>query len=496
MHAYDMALRGLCGGLRASLRLGRASRVTVASVLCRTEFALTEGLTTQPALLRPACLRQSQPPGHRGFAAQAQALAEAPVPEATPSRYRIEVVTGDVRGAGTHAPAIVTLHGESGDSSDFVIGNEEENGFERGSSKMYELNIERDLGPLKRIHIEQCEPSVTETGFGWFLDKLEVTGPNGQTITFPCHSWIGKNDAGDISGPVSNQRNLIPCQRLDLPATSLNDLEQPLVVQASAIAVPHPEKVNGGAGKAVNKRKTGWGGEDAYFYTCGQHGLIGMGVADGVYQWREQGIDAGEFSRLLMHTALQAVEDGQPDVLKVMQGAAAKVAAAGTQGSSTCCIALLDTRHGRLASANIGDSGFLVLGVTPTNPKPHVKFRTPQQEHRFGCPYQLGHHAAADPPEDAMLTALPLIAGDTIVMGSDGLFDNVADETIVTEVVQLTDAGKRASIIAQKLCAVAFNNSVDKDAITPYCVAATEAFDMVYNGGKKDDITVLVARVQ
>ena len=44
--------------------------------------------------------------------------------------------------------------------------------------------------------------------------------------------------------------------------------------------------------------------------------MIGMGVADGVYQWREQGIDAGEFSRLLMQTALQAVEEGQPDVLK------------------------------------------------------------------------------------------------------------------------------------------------------------------------------------
>lgn len=91
---------------------------------------------------------------------------------------------------------------------------------------------------------------------------------------------------------------------------------------------------------------------------------------------------------------------------------------------------------------------------------------------------------------------LQLIAGDIIVMGSDGLFDNVSDETIVSEVVKLTKAGKRASIVAQRLCAVAFNNSVDKDAITPYCVAATEAFDMVYNGGKKDDITVLVAHVQ
>lgn len=209
VHAYDMALRGLCGRLRTSLRLGRASRVP-ASALCRTEFALTEGPTTQSALLRPGCVQRLQPQGHRGFAAQAQALAEVPVPEAAPSRYRIEIVTGDVRGAGTQAPAIVTLHGESGDSSEFVVGNEEENGFERGSSKMYELNIERDLGPLKRIHIEQCEPSVTETGFGWFLDKLEVTGPNGQTVTFPCHSWIGKNDAGDISGTTVQHRQHLP----------------------------------------------------------------------------------------------------------------------------------------------------------------------------------------------------------------------------------------------------------------------------------------------
>lgn len=91
---------------------------------------------------------------------------------------------------------------------------------------------------------------------------------------------------------------------------------------------------------------------------------------------------------------------------------------------------------------------------------------------------------------------LQLIAGDIIVMGSDGLFDNVSDETILSEVLALSKAGKRSSIIAQRLCAVAFNTSVDKDALTPYCAAATEAFDMVYSGGKKDDITVLVAHVQ
>lgn len=94
----------------------------------------------------------------------------------------------------------------------------------------------------------------------------------------------------------------------------------------------------------------------------------------------------------------------------VMQAAARQVTEKGIQGSSTCCIVLVDSLHGRLASANVGDSGFMILGSTDYNAEPHVKFRTPQQEHQFGCPYQLGHHKAADPPEDAMLTALPVSA--------------------------------------------------------------------------------------
>ena len=201
--AYDMALRQSSGGIKALLRLGTASRVTFTSVLARSEFALTERLTSQPTPLRPPIAPHSQPQGHFSFAAQAQALAESPAAEAASSVYRIQVVTGDVRGAGTQASAILTLYGESGNSSDYVVGNEQdENGFERGSNKKYELNVDRDLGSLKRIHIEQCEPSVTDTGSGWFLDKIKVTGPNGQTVMFPCHSWIGKNDAGDISGIV------------------------------------------------------------------------------------------------------------------------------------------------------------------------------------------------------------------------------------------------------------------------------------------------------
>ena len=64
--------------------------------------------------------------------------------------------------------------------------------------------------------------------------------------------------------------------------------------------------------------------------------------------------------------------------------------------------------QGQLQSANVGDSGFLVLGRAPYSAHYGVKYHSPQQEHSFGCPYQLGHYEGADAPEDAMLMTLPV----------------------------------------------------------------------------------------
>mmetsp|Transcript_6959 Transcript_6959/g.17091 ORF Transcript_6959/g.17091 Transcript_6959/m.17091 type:complete len:89 (-) Transcript_6959:5-271(-) len=50
-----------------------------------------------------------------------------------------------------------------------------------------------------------------------------------------------------------------------------------------------------------------------------------------------------------------------------------------------------------------------------------------------------------------------------------------------------------ASVLATELGKRAFQNSMDKWISTPYSLGATDAFDMVYTGGKKDDITVLTA---
>lgn len=66
--------------------------------------------------------------------------------------------------------------------------------------------------------------------------------------------------------------------------------------------------------------------------------------------------------------------------------------------------------QGQLKSANVGDSGYMLLTMAPGGARYELRYHTPQQEHSFGCPYQLGHYEGADAPEDAMLMTLPVLA--------------------------------------------------------------------------------------
>jgi hypothetical protein len=50
------------------------------------------------------------------------------------------------------------------------------------------------------------------------------------------------------------------------------------------------------------------------------------------------------------------------------------------------------------------------------------------QQHSFNCPYQLASPTKwpeADKPEDADVYEVELLHGDIVVLGSDGLFDNM-----------------------------------------------------------------------
>jgi len=164
-----------------------------------------------------------------------------------------------------------------------------------------------------------------------------------------------------------------------------------------------------------------------------------------------------------------------------------------------------------LKFASLGDSAFLIARPTPQGLK--IVYRSPQQDKAFGTPYQIGHHETSDRVTDAMTSAIAVYHGDIVVIGTDGLFDNLYDH----EILEILDRSARpfaphkakkdkktnlpywagnASLVANAIGKEAFGQSISKTALTPYATAASEEFNVIYRGGKKDDLTVLVGFIE
>jgi serine/threonine protein phosphatase PrpC len=86
-------------------------------------------------------------------------------------------------------------------------------------------------------------------------------------------------------------------------------------------------------------------------------------------------------------------------------------------------------------------------------------------------------------------------------MGSDGLFDNLYDDDLQPCLIQqishsqgkftMQDPTAAADCLAKRAYAV----SKDKNYLSPFAKGARESFRN-YNGGKEDDITVIVAQIK
>ena len=422
--------------------------------------------------------------------------------EKTTGKYRVEVTTGRHRGAGTSGRVEVTFVGNDGltypVALEYEVGTSP--GFSRASSLPFRIASSARLGDLKRTRV-RLVPELTSVGRGWFLEDIKVTCEStGDEWFFPCNGWFGQSDSGDgRSGPYTQ----------DLEARSPTETQESMWTEgdirrergefecvASGAAVPHPDKMKKEGIRAHIRRTHGHGGEDAYFTTVGPEKVFGMGIADGVYLWREKGIDAGEYSRMLMQSASEALRSGEMNrPTAALQHAHAVVTEAGVQGSTTACIVVIDSEHGLMYCSNVGDSGFMLIRGKPG--ERYCAHRSPPQEHDFGCPFQLGHHESSDKATDAMKTKLYLEHGDLVVLGSDGLWDNLSEveilESIESSVGNNLSADERLmDSTARNLLAKAYDASTDKNRMTPYSLQATEHFDMVYSGGKRDDISVVV----
>ncbi|CAI5964210.1 unnamed protein product [Closterium sp. NIES-65] len=209
------------------------------------------------------------------------------------------------------------------------------------------------------------------------------------------------------------------------------------------------------------------------------------GVADGVGGWAEIGVDAGLYARELMAHVQRAVADepkGGADPMRVLERAHSSTA---SYGSSTACVAVLQADQ--LQAANLGDSGFLIIRHG------HAIFKSPSQQHDFNFPFQLGSEGG-DSPLSADVYSLPVAPGDVVVMGTDGLFDNVFDNEVSSLVSHALLRGLSPQSTAEHLAALARDRALDRFRLSPFARAAQEA-GYRYIGGKLDDITVVVSYV-
>jgi len=261
---------------------------------------------------------------------------------------------------------------------------------------------------------------------------------------------------------------------------------------------PSVDKTNGGEDSFfvtyVNDNGLQSTGEaDAEDESYMSKGFMMMGVADGVGGWATSGVDAGHYSRQLMHLSnefSQKEDPSNPNPKRVLFQA---VQNTDKKGSATVCIVSLSPSEqgASLRAANLGDSGFIVIR------QKQVMFVSPIQQHSFNFPYQVSSIPQySDSPMKAETFNLDVLPGDTVILGSDGLLDNLFPDEMATIVYQAKANGTKPGELAHILAKITMEVAIDKTRETPFAAGARQAGFPHEYGGKMDDVSVVVAYIQ
>ncbi|GAB4813840.1 hypothetical protein N2152v2_000886 [Parachlorella kessleri] len=266
--------------------------------------------------------------------------------------------------------------------------------------------------------------------------------------------------------------------------------QQLLRLVAAGTSIPHPAKAESG-------------GEDAFFVS-GQ-GLGAVGVADGVGGWALEGINPALYPRQLLEQCEEGLaqhEEPLPVLLHAHDRAHAP-------GSCTVCLATLQA-GAMLKLVSLGDCSAAVIRRGAG-----IVFKAETQEHQFNMPFQMASLKflpGSDHPDQARQYEVAVQDGDVVVLGSDGLFDNLWEDDLVALVQarleDLTAAPDAAALqaaaqqLAEQLALQAHSLAQDPTYVSPFAVErherATSPFVRALSkpaGGKLDDVTVVVGVV-
>jgi len=239
-------------------------------------------------------------------------------------------------------------------------------------------------------------------------------------------------------------------------------------IEIGTKVLPHPEKIS-------------WGGEDAIF----SQGRT-FGVFDGVSgAEKEEGLPLYSVTLAKEMKSSAGSKGLKAEEMEAKMLRAAELADETATGASTALVASLG-EDGFLRALNLGDSYLLVVrdgGVVA---------RSDEIVHFFDCPFQLSVDSP-DRPVDGTIMNVEVIPGDTIVMGSDGVFDNLTEKAIC----DIVEEGPSASVIASVISLESRRIGDDPTAETPYAKEAKKNQYEEYSsglGGKVDDVSCVVVR--
>ncbi|XP_051682741.1 protein phosphatase PTC7 homolog isoform X1 [Oryctolagus cuniculus] len=231
------------------------------------------------------------------------------------------------------------------------------------------------------------------------------------------------------------------------------------------------------------------------------HSTSPMRVADGVGGWRDYGVDPSQFSGTLMRTCERLVKEGRfvpSNPIGILTASYCELLQNKVPllGSSTACIVVLDRTSHRLHTANLGDSGFLVVRGG------EVVHRSDEQQHYFNTPFQLSIAppeaegvVLSDSPDAADSTSFDVQLGDIILTATDGLFDNMPDYMILQELKKLKNSNYESiQQTARSIAEQAHELAYDPNYMSPFAQFACDN-GLNVRGGKPDDITVLLSIV-
>ena len=151
-----------------------------------------------------------------------------------------------------------------------------------------------------------------------------------------------------------------------------------------------------------------------------------IAVADGVGGWESKGVNPRAFADELLTKTYQVLKEGikhPKSAITVAYPLLSEI------GSATICMGKME-EDGIFSVANIGDSGFIIIRDGA------ILIESSEHQHHFNYPYQLGIGMdglphGQDRPKDAEVYQLKLEEGDVVVMGTDGLLDNLWPKEIL-----------------------------------------------------------------